>query len=156
MTLLYDPDESEMPDRCELGDELNCWLWTGPTDQCGWPIQRWGRTSTTVARALWQERIGPIKRHLNLVSLCGNRRCVRPRHHEPVTAREQARRYGQTKLDVRLAARAKALMRVLSKRRVADLLNVDESVVRAVDAGRHWTQPPCLPSERANLPRKYS
>lgn len=73
-----------------------CWLWRGCTD--GTP-SREGYALLTIDykiykahRVSYEAHVGPIPEGLQLDHLCRVRRCVNPKHLEPVTAAENLRR----------------------------------------------------------------
>lgn len=78
-------------------DENNCWNWTGSRFRQGYGRivmsedgkKRW----RPVHRVAWEYYRGPIKDGLELDHLCQNKACFNPDHLEPVTGRENIRRY---------------------------------------------------------------
>src|SRR3990172_8620690 len=70
-----------------------CWQWTGSTDGKGYG-QLWidGRKYQAHVVSFVVIHSGAIGNGLQLDHLCFNKRCVRPDHLEPVTARENSRR----------------------------------------------------------------
>lgn len=117
-----------------------CWIWTGVTDATGTPIVRTAKSSTTARRHYYEREIGPVPAHHVLIPLCGHRLCIRPRHAQPVT-RAQFSRLTRGVLDRKMAETVKVARRKgQSLRQIAKAFGVDESVIRAVESGEHWTQ----------------
>lgn len=65
-----------------------CWEWQGSTTHDGYGLHR-GRVAHAV---VWEAERGQLEAGKQLDHTCRNRRCVRPEHLEPVTARENLRR----------------------------------------------------------------
>jgi hypothetical protein len=66
----------------------DCWNWTGGLTSRGYgKFWRDGRT-VSAHRTSYELHVGPIPDGLHIDHLCRNRRCVRPDHLEPVTARD--------------------------------------------------------------------
>lgn len=61
-----------------------CWLHQGFTKQ-GYAIVRYGKRYRTAHRVFYEMEKGPINRGLVLDHKCRNRRCINPKHLEPVT-----------------------------------------------------------------------
>lgn len=78
----------------EYAPELGpCWLWTGALSRRGYGIFMFFKGKTNQAH-IWsyQHFIGPIPDGLHLDHLCRVRRCVNPKHLDPVTNAENHRR----------------------------------------------------------------
>ena len=70
----------------------DCWRWTGAVTSRGYGcLGRDGRT-ILAHRYAYVLTVGPIPDGLTIDHLCGNKRCVRPEHMEPVTGAENTRR----------------------------------------------------------------
>lgn len=63
-----------------------CWLYRGITKQ-GYAIVRQRKVYRTAHRVFYELIKGPVPRGKILDHLCRNRRCVNPKHLEPVTHR---------------------------------------------------------------------
>lgn len=77
-----------------------CWLWMGATCGPGYAqiklAVRGGRRTAMVHRWMYEHYVEPIPRGLEIDHLCCTKACVNPRHVEPVTHRENIRRYHHT------------------------------------------------------------
>ena len=69
-----------------------CWIWTAAKNQDGHGRFRHGRL-VLAHRFAYELLVGPIPKGLDLDHLCQNPACVNPAHLEPVTRKENTRRY---------------------------------------------------------------
>lgn len=69
-----------------------CWLWSGATTKAGYGVLNLSRKVHLAHRMSYELFIGPIPEGLQLDHLCRIRCCVNPKHLEPVTNQENARR----------------------------------------------------------------
>lgn len=81
--------------RVDRRDPDYCWLWVGPLNSNGYAvISEGGRRGRGIRahRYAYELLVGPIPEGLHLDHLCRVRHCVNPKHLEPVTKTENARR----------------------------------------------------------------
>lgn len=64
-----------------------CWNWNGFIGRNGYGTIQINKKPVLVHRLSYELYIGKIKRGLQIDHLCRNRRCVNPKHLEPVTAK---------------------------------------------------------------------
>lgn len=69
-----------------------CWIWVGAWISNGYGHARANAKRVLSHRLTYQVLIGPVPDGLQLDHLCRVRACCNPRHLEPVTAQENARR----------------------------------------------------------------
>ncbi len=72
--------------------ESDCWLWAGPLVASGYGRFQLNDQSWMAHRVAYTLLVGPIPVGLVLDHLCRNRRCVNPKHLEPVTSKENTLR----------------------------------------------------------------
>lgn len=84
-------------------DFNGCWIWQLAIDQGGYGVVSVGAKGQQLAhRASYESLIGPIPEGLHLDHLCRVRRCVNPRHLDPVTPKVNVERsWPATKLHCR-------------------------------------------------------
>lgn len=71
-----------------------CWVWIGAIGASGYGVAHLAKHKTKCAhRFIYENTKGQIPNGLELDHLCFNKRCVNPAHLEPVTHRENVRRY---------------------------------------------------------------
>jgi hypothetical protein len=70
-----------------------CWIWTKRIDKHGYARTSVGSKAGLLAhRVAYEAAVGPIPTGLQLDHLCRTRRCVNPKHLEPVTLIENVLR----------------------------------------------------------------
>lgn len=73
--------------REKLAWSGECLVWTGCCTANGYGKLKRNKKSGTVHRWVYLTFVGPVPAGLQLDHLCRNRRCCRPEHLEPVTAK---------------------------------------------------------------------
>lgn len=75
-----------------------CWLWCGAIfPATGYGAYRVDGQTRTAHSVAYEALVGPVPAGLEIDHLCRTRPCVRPKHLEPVTHRENMRRYSAAK-----------------------------------------------------------
>lgn len=69
-----------------------CWRWMGSVTATGYGRFSYQSRATWAHRASWQMFRGFIPEGMEIDHTCRNRRCVNPKHLEPVSHRENVRR----------------------------------------------------------------
>lgn len=75
---------------------IGCWIWTGATAS-GYGVIRQNRKLVLAHRAIYELIVGKIPKGLQIDHLCQNTICVNPKHLEPVTPKENMRRYNNSR-----------------------------------------------------------
>src|SRR5690349_14648270 len=69
-----------------------CWEWTGQVMSNGYGQTCHNYKHGSVHRLAYEILVGPIPDGAHIDHLCRNKRCMNPRHLEPVTPRENTMR----------------------------------------------------------------
>ncbi|MBM4300789.1 MAG: HNH endonuclease [Deltaproteobacteria bacterium] len=126
-----------------------CRLWTGHTDQRGYPLVSLDGQTHRAARVAYELHRGPIPEGYDAHHVCGCRSCVNPRHIEPMAHGPHLRlhaasgawageRNSQAKLREEEVLHIKMVKGMLPASTVADYFFVAESTIRAIWEGRSW------------------
>lgn len=75
-----------------IKDKNGCWNWTAFINKGGYSIIMIQGKPRRGHRISYEEFIGEIPHKLDLDHLCRNRKCINPKHLEPVTRKENLRR----------------------------------------------------------------
>lgn len=79
-----------------------CWNWTGNLNNGGYGVFSLLRSNWGVHRLSYHLLVGKFPAHLTIDHLCRNRRCLNPKHLEPVTLKENCLRgIGPTALNAK-------------------------------------------------------
>jgi hypothetical protein len=78
--------------KVRVNRETGCWEWTASCSGSGYGQYWAGRVKWAAHRLAYTEQIGGIPKGQDLDHLCRVRRCVNPRHLEPVGRQENVRR----------------------------------------------------------------
>ena len=117
-----------------------CWLWMGSTVRGGYGQIRDERRAKYVHRVAYESVVGEIPSGLQLDHLCRVRRCVNPRHLEPVTQKVNVGRGLATKMSDGDAAEARRLYAAggSSARVLAERFSISPSQIKRLI--RHQTR----------------
>lgn len=85
-------------DKVRVNPKTKCWVWTAALRGDGkYPAFSLNRVQVAGHRIAYIHFVGPIPKGLEVDHLCLNKKCVNPRHLEPVTRKVNAERWGATK-----------------------------------------------------------
>lgn len=112
MTPLEPPTLAELLRRITPGPG-GCWIWTGAVDGRGYGhvgrSRNYGmeRKDWIVHRLVYELAVGPVPAGYDIHHICEVRRCIYPKHLEPVTRREHQGLDGRHPDHMRAALRAR-------------------------------------------------
>jgi hypothetical protein len=86
------PIRERILNRTSQNPETGCWDWRGHLSSSGYGTIRYRDRDQYVHRLMYELTHGAIPAGLHIDHLCRNPPCCNPRHLEPVTVRENARR----------------------------------------------------------------
>ena len=78
--------------KVDWKSEGSCWDWLGTINEYGYPKISIENHPRRAHRISYEAFIGPIPKGLDLDHLCRNRKCINPKHLEPVTRKENLNR----------------------------------------------------------------
>jgi hypothetical protein len=119
-----------------------CWEWNSPLDT-GYGLIRLGCKQVGAHRFMFERHKGPIPEGKHLDHLCRNPKCVNPEHLEPVSARQNARRGSNTKMNHKtVAAIRKRRYGGAQLKKIADEFNLSQSHISEICRGVYWGDAP--------------
>ena len=74
-------------------DKNGCWAYTGKIEKNGYGAFYYRQSTYKAHRVAYEILVGPIPDKLVLDHLCKNKSCINPSHLEPVSQKENARRW---------------------------------------------------------------
>lgn len=74
-------------------NESGCWIYKGALDKQGYGTFYYRQSGYKAHKIAYQLLVGPTPEGLVLDHLCKNKSCINPKHLEPVTQKENARRW---------------------------------------------------------------
>lgn len=140
--------------RCLVESDGDCWIWAGGVQrECGQPQATIAGRRVSPHREVWQLLNGELTRELNLVSTCGNNRCINPEHRRPMPHRQLFRtlaKQGRLARGITFlaTARANAL-----KRSACRLTSIEQA--RAIREAVHAGECRSAVAERFGITRGY-
>lgn len=120
----------------------DCWIWNGKVNKrTGYGCKQFGGKTVLAHRWMYQLFNGWIPENKVVNHLCGNRRCVNPKHLE-VTSQAGNCRHGKgTKLTREQAAEIKSLLKTArwgEKKLIAERFGVSVGLLTSIKYGRVW------------------
>lgn len=147
-----------LAERLELHFEpepnSGCWLWTGSITSSGYgkiAVGGGNRALVVAHRAMYESLVGPVPDGADLDHLCRIRRCINPRHLDPVTrsinicrAYRSANRYGEHHHQARLTAVQVREIRerapTESQHALAATYGVSQTSIGNILRGKTWSE----------------
>ena len=72
-------------EKVEIGRANNCWPWRAHLHEFGYGLINIDGVPRRAHRVAYELEVGPVPKNHDLHHLCENRRCVNPKHLEPLS-----------------------------------------------------------------------
>lgn len=122
-----------------VNEKSQCWEWTLYKNWNGYGIQKVAGKMKRAHRVVYEKYVGPIPAGMDLDHLCKNRGCVNPKHLEPVTGTENARRRKDSKLNMTKVTEIRRLLKLGVKGSVvAKQFGISQDTVSNIKLNKQW------------------
>lgn len=126
--------------RYTVNPDTDCWEWYGSCDSWGYGQVYVNGRGIKAHRYYYEKCNGPIPASKQLDHLCRNRRCVNPKHLEPVTVATNVRRGDRAKLTAEQVQEMRKLYASGNYKvyEVGKMFNISSAHASDVIRGKYW------------------